>query len=170
MASSECSSFGYELLTIAARNGAGWNAAACACQTTLRDAHSLGSHPVCAGFKRLVTLDVLLAGTSVLLEFAALIALRIREPQLDRPFRVPGGMAGAVLLGVCPLLLLGFSVVHSQGERLLGMNALVFGVLLIIAGFLAYWPCALKNTSWAAVPVPFPEAVPEPAQPRAPSE
>ena len=111
MASSECSSFGYELLTIAARNGAGWNAAACACQTTLRDAHSLGSHPVCAGFKRLVTLDVLLAGMSVMLEFATLIALWVES-------------RSSFVHSACRLLLLGFSVIHSQGERVLGMNSL----------------------------------------------
>ena len=62
------------------------------------------------GFERLITLDVLLSGASVMLEFAALFALRIKEPDLERPFRVPGGMLGAALLGVCPLLLLGISV------------------------------------------------------------
>jgi hypothetical protein len=82
---------------------------------------------------------VLLTGASLILEFAALVALRVSEPGLARPFRVPGAFAGAVALGVCPTLLLGFSVVHSETERVLGMNGLVFGVLLILAGFLAYW-------------------------------
>jgi amino acid transporter len=117
------------------------------------------------GFERLITLDVLLAGMSVMLEFAALIALRIREPKLDRPFRVPGGMAGAALLGVFPLLLLGFSVLHSQGEQVLGMNALIFGVLLIVTGFLVYWAtCAVKNNGWAGGPVRFPKTSPEPPE------
>ncbi len=44
----------------------------------------------------------LLTGASLVLEFAALVALRIKEPALERPFRVPGGTAAAVLLGVCP--------------------------------------------------------------------
>jgi hypothetical protein len=30
-------------------------------------------------------------GASLTLEFVALICLRIREPELKRPFRVPGG-------------------------------------------------------------------------------
>src|SRR5256712_7337533 len=38
------------------------------------------------GFERLVTLDVLLTGTSLVLEFIALVALRVREPNLERPF------------------------------------------------------------------------------------
>src|SRR6202042_381912 len=44
------------------------------------------------GFERLVTLDILLYGMALLLEFVALVALRIKEPTLRRPFRVPGGM------------------------------------------------------------------------------
>jgi amino acid transporter len=91
------------------------------------------------GFERLVTIDLLLYGSSLLLEFAALIALRYREPELERPFRVPGGMAGAWLVGVCPLLLLGFAVLHGQQESVLGMSALAFGGLLLLAGVVAYW-------------------------------
>ncbi len=95
---------------------------------------------LCLGlnFERLITLDVLLSGASLLLEFAALVALRIREPNLPRPFRVPGGMAGAVLAGAFPLLLLVFSVIRGDQERVLGMNSLFFGVILMAAGLLAY--------------------------------
>src|SRR5271167_2458369 len=48
------------------------------------------------GFERLVTLDIMIYGASLALEFVALIVLRIREPELKRPFRVPGGMFGAI--------------------------------------------------------------------------
>jgi amino acid transporter len=91
------------------------------------------------GFERLVTIDILLYGTSLLLEFAALIALRYREPNLSRPFRVPGGMAGAWLVGVCPMLMLGFSIVHGGKESVLGISALEFGALLMLFGVVAYW-------------------------------
>jgi len=95
---------------------------------------------MCLGlnFEHLVTLDILLYGSSLMLEFIALVALRVKEPTLRRPFRVPGGMLGAVMLGVCPLLLLGFSVVRSENETVLGMSSLAFGVLLIVGGFVAY--------------------------------
>jgi amino acid transporter len=103
------------------------------------------------GFERLVTLDVLLYGSSLMLEFVALVALRIKEPDLRRPFRVPGGMAGAVVVGVCPLLLLGFSVIHGESEKVLGMSGLAFGALLIAAGFVVYWvTSALRRDGWAA--------------------
>jgi amino acid transporter len=91
------------------------------------------------GFERLVTIDVLLYGMSLSLEFVALIVLRIKEPNLRRPFKVPGGLAGVILVGVFPVLLLGFSLVHGEGEQILGMSGLVFGMLLISAGFLVYW-------------------------------
>ena len=95
---------------------------------------------LCLGlnFERLVTLDILLYGASLTLEFIALVALRIKEPTLRRPFRVPGGTWGAALLGVCPVLLLGFSAIHGESEQVLGMSGLTFGLLLIAAGFVVY--------------------------------
>ena len=95
---------------------------------------------LCLGlnFERLVTLDILLYGASLTLEFIALVVLRIKEPTLRRPFRVPGGTWGAALLGVCPVLLLGFSAFHGEGEQVLGMSGLTFGLLLIAGGFVVY--------------------------------
>jgi amino acid transporter len=91
------------------------------------------------GFKRLVTLDIMLYGISLMLEFVTLVALRIREPELKRGFRVPGGLTGAVLAGVFPLALLSLAMVESNHETVLGMNGLLFGALIIVAGFLIYF-------------------------------
>ena len=90
------------------------------------------------GFKRLVTLDIMLYGVSLMLEFVTLVALRIREPELKRGFRVPGGMVGAVMAGVFPLLLMCLAIVQSEHETILGMNGVLFGGMLIAAGFLLY--------------------------------
>jgi amino acid transporter len=101
------------------------------------------------GFERLVTLDILLYGLSLLLEFMALIVLRIKEPGLRRPFRVPGGLAGAVLCGVCPAMLLAFSIVHGQSERIWGMSGLNFGVILIVGGIAVYFAkCTAQRDGW----------------------
>ena len=100
-------------------------------------------------FERLVTIDILLSGASVLLEFAALVALRYREPDLPRPFRVPGGIAGAWLAGFFPLLLLGIAALHGQREAVLGFSALAVGVLLILSGVLFYWlNAAIRPQGW----------------------
>ncbi len=105
------------------------------------------------GFERLITIDILLYGSSLVLEFGALIALRIREPELQRPFRVPGGMFGAVAVGIAPALLLGFSVVRGESEQVLGMSSFAFGLLLMAAGVVAYFlNHALKPEGWAAPP------------------
>jgi amino acid transporter len=94
------------------------------------------------GFERLVTLDILLYGGSLFLEFVTLVALRIREPDLHRTFRVPGGLAGAVLAGVFPTLLLTLALVHGERETVLGMNGLTFGALIVLAGIAAYFAAA----------------------------
>jgi amino acid transporter len=102
------------------------------------------------GFARLVTLDILLYGASLLLEFVALAVLRFREPELKRPFRVPGGKLGAIAIGVPPVLLLAFSVIRSQHESILGMSSFAFGMILIAAGVLAYGlNYAVKPAGWS---------------------
>jgi amino acid transporter len=90
------------------------------------------------GFKRLVTLDIMLYGAALMLEFITLVALRIREPRLERSFRVPGGLAGAIFAGVFPLILLSLALVESESQSVLGINGLVFGVLIMGAGFGVY--------------------------------
>jgi amino acid transporter len=90
------------------------------------------------GFTRLVTIDIMLYGASLLLEFVTLVALRIREPELKREFRVPGGLAGAITCGIFPMLLMSLAMVKSESETILGMNGLLFGVIMIAGGFLLY--------------------------------
>jgi amino acid transporter len=91
------------------------------------------------GFERNLILDVLLTGLSILLEFWALVALRIREPELTRPFRVPGGTAGAVAIGLPPLALMIAAVVRNRTEFVGDTNGLVIGIVIITAGVLLYF-------------------------------
>jgi amino acid transporter len=91
------------------------------------------------GFERNLILDVLLTGLSILLEFWALVALRIREPELLRPFRVPGGITGAVVIGLPPLALMGVAVVRNRRELVGDTNGLVIGIVIIAAGVLLYF-------------------------------
>jgi amino acid transporter len=102
------------------------------------------------GFERLVTLDILVYGSSLFLEFVALAVLRVREPALKRPFKVPGGLFGAIAIGIPPMLLLGFSVFRSEHESILGMSSFAFGMILIAAGFVAYaLNHAVKPAGWS---------------------
>ncbi|PWT81023.1 MAG: amino acid transporter, partial [Acidobacteria bacterium] len=98
------------------------------------------------GFKRLVTLDIMLYGASLMLEFVTLLVLRIREPELKRGFRVPGGMTGAILAGVFPLGLLSLALVESGRETILGVNGLLFGAMIMAAGAVLYLSTANLRT------------------------
>jgi amino acid transporter len=90
-------------------------------------------------FAKLIMLDVLLTGASILLEFASLVALRIREPELPRRYRVPGGLAGAIGIGVGPLVLLVLAVVRNKAEPVGPINALQLGAILIALGVVSYF-------------------------------
>ena len=89
-------------------------------------------------FERLISIDLVLYGASLLLEFVALMVLRIREPELARPFRVPGGKLGAVLVGVGPALLIGFALWAARGERVGPLPALGFAGLVGLGGPMVY--------------------------------
>ena len=111
------------------------------------------------GFARLITLDILLYGFSLMLEFIALAVLRFREPNLARPFRVPGGLFGAIAIGIPPMLLLVFSIIRSEHEQVWNMSSFAFGMILIAAGIVAYEVNhLLKPQGWAPA-----EQKPEPA-------
>ena len=64
--------------------------------------------------------------------------MRFTEPDLPRPFKVPGGIFGVVLTGTLPMLLLAFAIVRSNREQILAMNSFLFGALVILAGLVAY--------------------------------
>ena len=91
------------------------------------------------GFERSLLLDVLLTGLSILLEFWALVALRIREPQLARPYRVPGGIAGTIAVGVPPLALMIAATVRNSRELAGDTNQLVIGIAVVAAGAALYF-------------------------------
>jgi len=91
------------------------------------------------GFEKSLILDVLLTGLSILLEFWALVALRIREPDLPRPYRVPGGLVGAVLIGIPPLSLIIAALVRNSSEVIGDTSELTVGLVLIAAGIVAYF-------------------------------
>lgn len=89
-------------------------------------------------FERLISIDLVLYGASLLLEFVALVVLRLREPALARPFRIPGGLTAAVLAGVGPALLIAFALIAARNQRVGPLPALTFAALVAAVGPLAY--------------------------------
>ena len=97
-------------------------------------------------FERLVILDVLVTGLSIMLEFWALVGLRIREPNLARPYRVPGGLLGVVAIGVPPLALMLAAAFRNHSERIGPVNALFVGPIFIAAGLPLYYLSSRRRT------------------------
>jgi amino acid transporter len=89
-------------------------------------------------FERLISIDLVLYGAALVLEFVALVVLRVKEPSLARPFRVPGGLWGAIAVGVGPTLLIGFALWAARGERVAGLPALGFAAIVAAAGPVVY--------------------------------
>jgi amino acid transporter len=89
-------------------------------------------------FERLISIDLVLYGAALVLEFVALVVLRVKEPALARPFRVPGGLWAAIAVGVGPTLLIGFALWAAKGERVAGLPALAFAAIVAAAGPVVY--------------------------------
>jgi amino acid transporter len=133
-----------KMFTRRLRNGAPWVAV-----LVLSVAWSLALN---LGLKRTLALDVLLYGLSLLLEFAALIALRIREPALPRPFRIPGGIIVAGLLGLLPAILIGLGIYDQAQQWDLDPDdwvapgwALVLGAGVTVLGPVVYFASRLNK-------------------------
>ena len=91
------------------------------------------------GFERLVQLDICLYGGSLLLEFVALFVLRVREPGLARPYRVPGGLIGVTALALGPTALLAAAFVRGRHEVAGPVNAVTMSLILAAVGVGVYF-------------------------------
>jgi amino acid transporter len=89
-------------------------------------------------FERLISIDLVLYGAALLLEFVALVVLRVREPQLRRPFKIPGGVTAAITVGMGPAFLIAFALWAARDERVAGLPALAFAATVAAAGPLVY--------------------------------
>jgi amino acid transporter len=89
-------------------------------------------------FGQLVVADVLLYTVAMLLEFAALIQLRQREPNLRGYFRVPVGTAGITAIAAFPALVLGVVLWLSMRDGELAMKSLVGSGVALALGPLFY--------------------------------
>jgi len=89
-------------------------------------------------FERLISIDLILYGSSLLLEFVALVVLRLREPELTRPFKA-GNLGVASLLGVAPAVLIGYALYAARAEKIGSISALLLATAVALLGPVFYW-------------------------------
>ena len=103
-------------------------------------------------FQSLVIIDVLLMVASYALIFVAAVRLRVREPALVRPFRIPGGTYALAMLIIPPLCLIAFMMsitITDQSVVLWGLDGFnlmgigigwygIAGLVALLSGPLLY--------------------------------
>ena len=89
-------------------------------------------------FGSLVVADVLLYSLALSLEFASLVALRRREPNLRGAFRIPLGANAVTTLAALPMLVLLIVIYLSFRDREYGLPATAGTLGAIVLGPLFY--------------------------------
>ena len=83
-------------------------------------------------FDQLIIIDVMLLNFSYIMIFIAAIILRIKEPDLKRPFRVPLGTKGLIAICFCPIII-ALTALFTNGKE-----ALLLGAVACVSGPVFY--------------------------------
>lgn len=87
-------------------------------------------------FATLVVIDVMLYAAALLLEFAALVVLRLTLPAMRRPYRVPGGWPVLALICLSPVAVLALAIAGTLRDD--GYGALAVSAAALASGPLLY--------------------------------
>lgn len=98
---------------------------------------------VILSFSDLVVMDIILYGAGLTLEFVTLLTLRSREPHRPRPFRIPLGKKGLLLLIVAPVIVYFIALIGA----ILSSETMAFPVGLGLA-MLFSAPVAWRLARW----------------------
>jgi amino acid transporter len=96
-------------------------------------------------FEDLVELNVIMYCAALVLESLSLIVLRYKEPELPRPFKIPGGLPVLLLVFALPVSLAGLLVYamidEARNNADQGIVRIQIAVVsaLIFSGPLVYW-------------------------------
>ncbi|HMK11778.1 MAG TPA: APC family permease [Acidimicrobiales bacterium] len=93
-------------------------------------------------FQSLVVVDVMIYAGALALEFVALVVLRIRAPQMDRPYRIPGGWPTLILVCLGPAVILYVAISGQIDDSGLASSV---GLALL---FMASGPILYPVVSW----------------------
>jgi amino acid transporter len=90
-------------------------------------------------FQDLVQVDMFLYALALILEFAALVWLLLKQPEMPRPYRVPFGTAGAIAISLPAVVLCLVSMALANN-----LTKLV-SIVGIGAGLIVYWFMRLRR-------------------------
>lgn len=83
-------------------------------------------------FSQLVVIDVFLLMFAYILIYISAIVLRIKEPELHRPFKIRTGTAGVVFMSIAPMLIATWALFSN------GADYLFWGMIAAVTGPIAY--------------------------------
>ncbi|KAI4353047.1 hypothetical protein L6164_002025 [Bauhinia variegata] len=88
-------------------------------------------------FREIVAAENFLYCFGMTLEFIAFILLRIGNPDAPRPYKVPGGTAGAILICIPPVILICFVLAFSS-LKVMAISLIAMGIGLVMQPCLKY--------------------------------
>jgi amino acid transporter len=90
-------------------------------------------------FQELIKLDVVLYTSSIVLELAALAWLRIKEPEMARPFKIGGGWWTLVPICLGPCAIVGFAVVNIVHQEDQPLKQLMIVASALFTAPVVFW-------------------------------
>jgi len=82
-------------------------------------------------FQELIQIDMFLYALALMVEFAALICLRLKRQDLPRPYRIPFGTQGVIAMSVPPIALCLLSMfLANDVTQMVGLGAIAAGLLV----------------------------------------
>ncbi len=98
----------------------------------------------------LLIIDVMVYGAGLFLEFITLIALRKKEPQAHRPFKIPVGIKGLSIILIIPLVIYGIAVsgALSNEENATTLKPVLFAVVALCSAEVAWQIIRLRKKTW----------------------
>ncbi|AIE85050.1 amino acid transporter [Fimbriimonas ginsengisoli Gsoil 348] len=101
----------------------------------------------------LAEVDVVIYSAGLFLETIALLVLRYREPELPRPYRIPGGWPGVIVLALAPKVILVAAIVAQvQGED--GRKTLLVTAVALLSGPVVWYSRKLTHMKIARASEP----------------
>ena len=89
-------------------------------------------------FGDLLIIDVTLYGSALFLEFVALIVLRIKKPDAERPFRIPLNVPGLVVMTILPVTCLVVALTAALSEQSAYTSATLFAIAAVATAPVAW--------------------------------